>query len=110
MIRSRLFLGQTGVLLMLLIGLLGWGKIRTDHDERTRLPQQRQLVSALGLTDFALWSEARYTRHPSQADLFTPFQDFPSSLEHFPAGSLLAPAAGRAASRIEVRRQRPGEP
>ncbi|KJR41093.1 hypothetical protein MCHI_003009 [Candidatus Magnetoovum chiemensis] len=51
-----------------------------------------QLVRELTLTDFSIWTEARYTRHPSQADSFTPFQDFPSSLEHFPAGSIISPA------------------
>ncbi len=45
----------------------------------------------LGLTDLALFTEARYTRHPSQADRFTPFQEHPSSLEHFPSGSVAAP-------------------
>ncbi len=52
---------------------------------------KKQLVAKLQLTDFAIWTEARYTRHPSQADLFTPFQDFPSSMEHFPAGSIMSP-------------------
>ena len=54
-------------------------------------PAMQQLVGELQLTDLALWTEARYTRHPSQADLFSPFQDFPSSLEHFPAGSIIGP-------------------
>ena len=51
------------------------------------------MVSELGLTDLCLFTEARYTRHLSQADLHTPFQDHPLSLEHFPSGSLLAPPA-----------------
>jgi hypothetical protein len=60
------------------------------HSHRTTdVTAQRQLVGYFGLTDLALCSEARYTRHPSQADLFSPFQDFPGSLEHFPTGSLL---------------------
>lgn len=51
------------------------------------------LVAALDLTDLALFTEARYTRHPSQADLHSPFQDHPLALEHFPTGSLVpAPA------------------
>lgn len=49
------------------------------------------LVRRLGLTDLALFTEARYTRHPSQADRFTPFQEHPTSLEHFPSGSIAAP-------------------
>jgi hypothetical protein len=44
----------------------------------------------LALTDLCLFTEARYTRHPSMADLHTPFQDHPLSLEHFPSGSLIA--------------------
>lgn len=49
------------------------------------------LVERLGLTDLALFTEARYTRHPSQADLHSAFQDHPIGLEHFPSGSLLPP-------------------
>lgn len=52
---------------------------------------KRALARELMLTDLSLWTEARYTRHPSQADLFTPFQDYPASIEHFPAGSIIAP-------------------
>lgn len=50
-----------------------------------------ELARSLMLTDLALWTEARYTRHPSQADLFAPFQDAPAAIEHFPAGSIVAP-------------------
>jgi hypothetical protein len=49
------------------------------------------LVRELGLTDLCLFTEARYTRHLSQADIHTPFQDHPAALEHFPSGSLLSP-------------------
>jgi hypothetical protein len=52
---------------------------------------QRTLVRELGLSDLALFTEARYTRHPTQADRHTPFQDHPTALEHFPTGSLLPP-------------------
>lgn len=51
----------------------------------------KSLVHQLGLTDFTLFTEARYTRHPTQADLHTAFQDHPVSLDHFPSGSLIAP-------------------
>ncbi len=50
-----------------------------------------EIVKALRLTDLCLFTEARYTRHPSMADLFSPFQDHPLALEHFPSGSLLPP-------------------
>ncbi len=79
------------VLSLLLAGLLAVGSREAVRAERTSLPAKRQLTGTLGLTDLALWSEARYSRHPSQADLFTPFQDYPGALDHFPAGSIIAP-------------------
>jgi hypothetical protein len=53
--------------------------------------QTGALVARLGLTDLALFTEARYTRHPTQADLHSAFQDHPLALEHFPTGSLVPP-------------------
>jgi hypothetical protein len=49
------------------------------------------LVGRLDLTDLCLFTEASYTRHPSQTDLHTPFQNAPLSFEHFPSGSLVPP-------------------
>jgi hypothetical protein len=49
------------------------------------------MVHRLGLTDLALFTEARYTRHLTQADRFAPFQDHPGAREHFPSGALVAP-------------------
>jgi hypothetical protein len=54
-----------------------------------RLEQEVRLVSELKLTDLCLFTEARYTRHPSMADRNTAFQDYPFSFEHFPSGSLM---------------------
>jgi len=67
-----------------------------DEAERTRL------VAQLRLTDLALFTEARYTRHPSQADLHSAFQDHPMALEHFPTGSLIGPPAGLLQSQSRV--------
>jgi hypothetical protein len=53
------------------------------------------IVRRLGLTDLALFTEARYTRHPTQADRFAPFQDHPGALEHFPSGSVVGPPRAR---------------
>jgi hypothetical protein len=50
-------------------------------------------VKELRLTDLCIFTEARYTRHPSMADLHSAFQDHPLSLEHFPSGSLMTPPA-----------------
>jgi hypothetical protein len=51
----------------------------------------RAMAAQFALTDLALFTEARYTRHPSQADLHSAFQDHPLALEHFPSGSLIPP-------------------
>ena len=55
------------------------------------LSKRKHLVSILALTDLCLFTEARYTRHLSQADLFSPFQDYPMAFEHFPSGSMVMP-------------------
>lgn len=55
------------------------------------LRARAELAQRLGLTDLALFTEARYARHPSQADLHSAFQDHPLALEHFPSGSLVPP-------------------
>jgi len=47
-------------------------------------------VSGLGLTDLAVATEARYTRHPAVSDTMAPFMDHPGGLEHFPTGSFWA--------------------
>ncbi|QFY43081.1 hypothetical protein F6R98_10995 [Candidatus Methylospira mobilis] len=49
------------------------------------------LAAGLGLADLALFNEARYTRHPAQADLHSAFQDHPLAFDHFPTGSLMPP-------------------
>jgi uncharacterized membrane protein len=55
------------------------------------LKQRSDMVREYELTDLALFTEARYTRHVTQADLHSAFQDHPMSFEHFPSGSLYLP-------------------
>ncbi|MCA1971746.1 MAG: hypothetical protein LDL44_02830 [Caenispirillum sp.] len=69
------------------------------------LAERAALVARLGLTDLALFTEARYTRHPSQADLHSAFQDHPLALEHFPTGSLLPPPAALVANHERLDRK-----
>lgn len=57
----------------------------------SRLADQRAMVKRLALTDLALFTDARYTRHPAMADIHSAFQDYPLSFEHFPSGSLMGP-------------------
>jgi hypothetical protein len=85
--RFLLFLGACAALLAAAFAHAAAerGRLGPEVEERAAL------VRRLGLTDLCLFTEARYTRHPSQSDLFTPFQEHPGSLEHFPSGSLAAP-------------------
>ena len=54
------------------------------------LVEKSEMVKRYELTDLCLFTEARYTRHPSMADFHTPFQDYPTSLEHFPSASIFS--------------------
>ena len=67
---------------------------RLRADSAAGSADMQQLVERLGLTDPVLFTEARYTRHPTQADLQSAFQDHPAAFEHFPTGSLVPPPAG----------------
>jgi len=91
--KHKFFLSFTCLELLLLSALILYSRSTVSVLNRDEVPAKRELVKYLKLTDLSLWTEARYTRHLSQADFFTPFQDFPSSLEHFPAGSIIGPAA-----------------
>lgn len=91
MTRHKIFLTFTILEILILLVLLIYSRTSVISEEQINIPNKRELVRHLQLTDLSLWTEARYTRHPSQADFFTAFQDFPSSLEHFPAGSIIGP-------------------
>uniref|UniRef100_Q47EZ2 Uncharacterized protein n=1 Tax=Dechloromonas aromatica (strain RCB) TaxID=159087 RepID=Q47EZ2_DECAR len=89
---SSLALGMLAVLVtacLLIFGLVS----RLSVEDEQKLNANRALVEKLGLTDLALFTEARYTRHPTQADLHSALQDHPAAFDHFPSGSLLPPPA-----------------
>ena len=92
--KSSLWFWYLAVSVILLIIAFAHGAYRRDRSYES-LRTTGALVRDLELTDLCLFTEARYTRHPSQADLHTPFQDHPLSLEHFPSGSLMTPRIGR---------------
>jgi len=90
--RSSVFLFY----LALNIVLVGLMLVHASH-RRARLAGDVREMTALaerfGLTDLCLFTEANYTRHPTQADFHTPFLDGPLALDHFPSGSMIvAPA------------------
>ncbi len=88
--KSNLFLLYLTIHLILLLLMFVHASFRRGAE--TRLIQEKgEMVRTLGLTDLCLFTEANYTRHLSQADRHTPFQDSPMSLEHFPSGSIAAP-------------------
>jgi hypothetical protein len=76
---------------LFVLGLLAVHACVSARSARPALERKRQVVRHLQLTDLAVFTEARYTRHPTQADLGSAFQDHPLSLEHFPTGSLVSP-------------------
>jgi len=76
------------------IGLMFVHAAAQRQADRYTLDQIAGVVKTLELTDLCFFTEARYTRHLSQADLYSAFQDHPVSLEHFPTGSIAGPPAG----------------
>lgn len=92
MIKSKVFISVIIVESCILLMCLLYGYVIPDSGRTMVLQGKKQLVTQLHLTDLAIWTEARYTRHPSQTDFFSAFQDFPGSPEHFPAGSIIAPS------------------
>ena len=85
--------------LVLLFYLAGFCAIlSTLIDAHTRQPAAEQglarrieLVHQLGLSDLALFTEARYTRHLALADRHSAFQNNPAALDQFPSGSTYQP-------------------
>jgi hypothetical protein len=90
--KSGLFLIYLAGNILLLAAMFGHAAFRTTH-AGPLLESNAALVASLGLSDLCLFTEASYTRHLTQTDIHTPFQDGPLSLEHFPSGTILVPPA-----------------
>ena len=88
--KSDVFLIYLAINIILLCLMFSHASLKEKADMGS-LREKMELVKTLELTDLCLFTEANYTRHLSQADLHTPFQDSPMSLEHFPSGSLVEP-------------------
>lgn len=85
--RYRIYASLIALEVIVLASMLGGGYFSSARMEPARR-NNRQLVRVFELTDLALWTGARYTRHLSQADLFSAFQDSMCALEHFPEGAM----------------------
>ena len=90
--------------LLLVAAALGAASL-IGADTAGRRDRAASLVADLALSDIALFTEARYTRNPTLADLHTSFQDGPASLEHFPTASLIVAPRGLPAGRLEAREE-----
>ena len=78
-------------LLLALDGVLFVDGLSRRKAEDATLAQLEVTTSALGLTDLAVATEARYTRHPAVSDPMAPFMDHPGAIEHFPTGAFWLP-------------------
>lgn len=78
-------------LLLALDGALFVDGVSRRKAENATLAQLEVATSALGLTDLAVATEARYTRHPAVSDPVAPFMDHPGAIEHFPTGAFWLP-------------------
>lgn len=76
---------------LFLFGLMFFHSAAARQAASAALEEKKTLVKKLDLTDLCLFTEARYSRHPAVADLNTPFQDYPLSIEHYPSGTLMSP-------------------
>jgi len=90
--KSSLALGLAGFSALLVVLMFIHARLQGQAD-LFRIRAVAEVAAKLELTDLALFTEARYTRHPSQADFHSAFQDHPTALEHFPTGSLVRPPA-----------------
>lgn len=74
-----------------LLALMAVHAVSRNYSAMPQISEKRMMVRQYGLTDLCLFTEARYTRHPTLADLHSSFQDGPLSIEHFPSGALAGP-------------------
>lgn len=98
--KSTIFICLTIMNTLLFVLIMAQGRHRDEIAIHKRAAN-RELVKTLRLTDLCLFTEARYTRHPSMADYHAPFQEHPAALDHFPSGSMLLPA--KSSVRIHAR-------
>jgi hypothetical protein len=63
-----------------------------ERNDAPFLKERMRIVEKYGLTDLCLFTDAQYTRNPAMTDVATPFQDHPTSMEHFPSGSIIPPS------------------
>ncbi len=61
------------------------------RDQEKTMVHLATVVSDLALSDLALSTEARYTRHPVASDTVVISMDHPGAIDHFPSTVFWAP-------------------
>lgn len=69
----------------LLVGYLTPVIVAKRQAQEKNIILLQAIVSTLGLSDLALSTEARYTRHPAVSDPVVVFMDHPGAIDHFPS-------------------------
>lgn len=77
--------------ILLLGGLVLTGIAGRRDRQGAQLRQVQRVVADLALTDLALSTEARYTRHLAVTDQAVVGMDHPGALDHFPSTLFFAP-------------------
>ena len=82
---------------VLLYGLsFGLPGVRQNSGEQAAdIRLMQDAVTKFGLSDLALSTEARYTRHPAVSDPAVVTMDHPGALDHFPSTLFWAPERRR---------------
>jgi hypothetical protein len=88
--KSTFFIISLAALSLLFAAMFVNARLR-QKAEMSSITEMAKTVRDNGLTDLCLFTEANYTRNPTQTDLQTPFQEYPISPEHFPSGALMPP-------------------
>jgi len=91
---------STGLLMLLLGFFLVVASLIPSLAEKRRRQNEnvlllREMVFRLGLSDLALSTEARYTRHPAVSDSVVVSMDHPGAIDHFPSSFFWAPVRSR---------------
>jgi len=86
---SKLGITLLALLLLVLVAAVDYQHKRREYVENIWM--RKSFQRAVGLTDLSITTAARYLRHYSLGDMATPFQDYPASLDHFPAGFVYSP-------------------
>lgn len=87
---------STGLLVVLLVlsilgGVVGHSVLAKRRGQAEDFRMFQGMVASLGLSDLALSTEARYTRHPAVSDPVVVSMDHPGAIDHFPSTFFWAP-------------------